>query len=117
MKLEIKENVFDCKVCINEKSIMNGMKKKRFNDSFNGMFFIMPSKMEQSFSMYDCLIPLDIIMIENKTITKINHNCRPCDDLTACKVHEGFGNYVLEVSGGTCKHLNINEGDMVLFKI
>lgn len=81
--------------------------------NFNGMFFIMPNKSQQSFWMYECLTPLDILMIDGDTITKIHHDCLPCDIETSCEEFRGFGNHILEVQGGTCQSLNIKEGDII----
>jgi len=113
MKVIVGDNIFKVKLCNTQKSISEGMMGKRFNDSFNGMFFMMPESVEQSFWMYNCIIPLDIIMIDNGMITKIHHNCQPCEEKNLCDSYRGFGNQVLEVSGGTCKDLKIKKGDIV----
>jgi len=81
--------------------------------NFNGMFFIMPNKSEQIFHMYECLIPLDIVMIDDDTITKIHHDCLPCEVESSCEEYSGYGNYILELQGGTCRDSNIKEGDLI----
>jgi uncharacterized membrane protein (UPF0127 family) len=113
MNIFINDNVFKCKVCVTPQSIIEGMQNKTFNMNFNGMFFMMPNKMDQSFWMYECIVPLDIIFIESDTITKIHHNCQPCDDELNCDNYTGFGDRILEVDGGTCHQLNIKEGDTI----
>jgi uncharacterized membrane protein (UPF0127 family) len=65
-----------------------------------------------SFWMKNCIVPLDIIFIENGEITKIHHNCEPC---SKCKKYEGTGSLVIEMPGGLCKHLNIKKGNIVSF--
>jgi uncharacterized membrane protein (UPF0127 family) len=89
------------------------MMGKKFDNNFDGMLFMMPEKKTQTFWMYNCIIPLDIIMIDGNVITKINHNCLPCGNEEDCEMFEGFGNTVLELNGGTCKELNIKEGDKI----
>ena len=116
MRIHINDNTFKCKVCNTPDSITSGMMNQTFNHNFNGMIFMMPEKTEQEFWMYNCLIPLDIIMIDGDTITKINHNCQPCDD-EPCKRYCGEGGYILEVKGGTCKKLGIKKGDIVKFPL
>ena len=92
---------------------MDGMKNKTFNMNFNGMFFIMSNKSEQTFHMYECLTPLDIVMIDDDTITKIHHDCLPCEVESSCEEYSGYGNYILELQGGTCNDSNIKEGDLI----
>ena len=113
MNLFINDNMFKCKVCVTPNSIMDGMKNKTFNMNFNGMFFIMPNKSEQTFYMYECLTPLDIVMIDGDTITKIHHDCLPCEVESSCEEYSGYGNYILELQGGTCHDSNIKEGDLI----
>jgi uncharacterized membrane protein (UPF0127 family) len=113
VKILVNDNVFNCKVAANSESIQKGMMGKKFDSNFDGMLFMMPDKKNQTFWMYDCLIPLDIIMIDGNVITKINHNCPPCDDQENCEMFEGFGNIVLELDGGSCKELGIKEGDRI----
>lgn len=112
MKVIVNDNIFKCKVCTTIESIVNGMMGKRFN-GFDGMFFIMPEKKEQEFWMYDCIVPLDIIMIDNNTITSINRNCPPCIDESNCEKYSGYGNCVLELPGGACDEYGIKEGDLI----
>jgi len=115
MKVKIKNNVFQCKVAVTSQAIQNGMMNKNFNYTYNGMLFMMPNRTEQSFWMYNCIVPLDIIMIDNGIITKIHHNCLPCYNESGCEQYSGFGDMVLEVAGETCRDLNIQEGDEVIF--
>ena len=90
---------------------------KRFDKEFNGMLFMMPNSEEQSFWTYNCIIPLDIIMINNGVIDTINHNCPPCKMKDSCKSYTGVGNEVLELYGGTCEKLGIKKGDSVSFSL
>jgi len=113
MKLIIGSNIFKVKLRSNPISIMNGMMNKTFDDSFNGMFFMMPEKTNQKFWMYNCIIPLDIIFIDGKMISKIYHSCPMCNDKENCQSYSGFGDKVLEVFGGTCRELGIEEGDSI----
>jgi uncharacterized membrane protein (UPF0127 family) len=115
MKVKIKDNIFQCKVAVSHDAIENGMMGKNFNTNFNGMLFMMPNRGEQSFWMYNCIVPLDIIMMDNNRITKIHHNCHPCYNVNGCENYNGFGDMVLEVAGDTCRDLGINEGDEVSF--
>lgn len=112
MKLLINDNLFRCKVCNTPESITKGMMKRKF-DGFDCMVFLMPEKKNQEFWMYDCLIPLDIVMVNDNIIETVNSNCPPCKDSSSCEYYNGFGNVVLEFEGGTCKDLGINVGDSI----
>ena len=116
MNLKINNNKFKVKVAASDKEQQNGMMKKRFDDTFNGMLFLQ-GEGYHCFWMKNCIIPLDIIFIENNTITKIHHSCEPCDDENCDKKYCGEGDLVLELIGGSCNKLNINEGDKLKLDI
>lgn len=111
MKVKINENIFKVKTLIDENSQTLGMQNKSFDNTFDGLLFLMGGK-EQCFWMKDCVIPLDIIMIKNNVIVNIHHDCPPCkgDD---CPSYCGKGNIVLELEGGTCEDVGIEPGDSV----
>ena len=82
---------------------------------FNGMLFFMDDD-TSCFWMKNCIIPLDIIFIEGRTITKIHHDCPPCksDD---CPNYCGKGRMILEIMGGSAKELDIKKGDQIKFLV
>lgn len=110
MQVIVNDNIFDVKCVFTEKDIQNGMKNKKF-DGFDGMLFIMNGDFH-NFWMKECLIPLDIIFINGKTITKIHHDCSPCKN-EECETYSGNGDLILELPGGTCKKYNIKEGNKI----
>ncbi len=112
MKVKINQNIFKVKTIVDEKSQSIGMMGKTFDNTFNGLLFLMGGK-KQSFWMKNCLIPLDLIIIKNNVITTVHHNCPPCTDEFDCPSYGGNGNIVLEVEGGTCNINNIETGDWV----
>ena len=114
MNISIGDNTFKIKLVISEKERANGMMKKRFNKGFDGMLFLMGSG-DHSFWMKNCIVPLDIIFIDGNDITKIHSNCEPCHEKN-CSNYEGFGDLVLELEGGTCERLGIEEGDVIKLK-
>ena len=111
MKLTINKNKFNIKTVISSKDTSRGMMNKKFDNTFNGMLFIM-SEGHHCFWMKNCIISLDIIFIENDVITKIHHNCPPCET-KECKNYCGEGDMILELEGGTCKKLGIKSGDNI----
>jgi uncharacterized protein len=113
MLININNKIFKVKSVLTEKDISKGMMNKRFDSTFNGMLFIM-EPCQHCFWMKNCIIPLDIIFIENNKITKIHHNCDPCDS-EECKNYCGTGDLILEIAAGTCKKYKIQEGDVLNF--
>jgi uncharacterized membrane protein (UPF0127 family) len=112
MKVNINNNIFNVKTLIDKKSQSFGMMGKRFDETFDGLLFLMGGK-KQCFWMKNCIIPLDIIIIKNNVIVNIHHDCPPCSDEFDCPSYCGRGNIVLELEGGTCEQVNIQAGDSV----
>jgi uncharacterized membrane protein (UPF0127 family) len=113
MNISINDNTFSCKVVATPKKIREGMMGKTF-DGFDGMLFIMPEDTNQSFWMKNCIVPIDIIFIAENIIQDISPNCPPCKE-DNCPSYEGFGGFVLELPGGTCRNKKIKIGDQVDF--
>ena len=114
MIVKIKDNIFKVKVLTDRRSQSIGMMGKRFDDSFNGLLFMMGGE-KQCFWMKNCIIPLDIIIIKNNVIVNIHHDCQPCLDEN-CPSYCGNGNIVLELFGGTCEELGIEPGDTISYE-
>lgn len=111
MKLKINDNDFKINICFTQQQIIQGMQNKRF-DGFDGILFLL-SPGSQSFWMYKCIIPLDIIFINNDKIVKIYPNCQPCHNEPCQRYTCEQSNMVLELPGNKCKELGINEGDKI----
>jgi uncharacterized membrane protein (UPF0127 family) len=113
MRVKINKNIFNVKTLTDKKSQSIGMMGKTFDNSFDGLLFLMGGD-KQCFYMKNCITSLDIIIIKDHIITKIYHNCPPCDTKD-CKTYCGYGNIVLEIEGGTCENLKIKTGDSVRY--
>jgi len=111
MIIKINNHRFKVKVVSKDKDIQNGMMWKSFDKGYNGMLFKM-NLGEHCFWMKNCIIPLDIIFIEGNKIVEIFHNCERCKK-EPCENYCSYGDLILEVQGGTCKSLNIKEGDKI----
>ena len=111
MDVKINDNIFKVKTLIDEKSKYVGMMGKKFDDTFNGLLFLMGGR-KQCFWMKNCIIPLDIIFIEDGKISHIHHNCPPCKT-EDCENYCGEGDFILEIKGGTSKKYGFKIGDVV----
>jgi uncharacterized membrane protein (UPF0127 family) len=116
MKVKINDNTFNVKTLVDKESQSIGMMGKTFDESFDGLLFLMEGK-KQCFWMKNCIIPLDIIIIKNNVIVNIHHNCPPCNDEFDCPSYCGNGNIVLEIEGGSCEILNIQAGDSITYDL
>lgn len=111
----INRHLFKTKIVNNEKDIKMGMMGKNFTKEFDALLFVMNTP-TSSFWMKNCIVPLDIIFIKNNIITKIHHNCPPCNSTNNdCKKYKGNGDLVIEIPGGLSKKLNIEKGHHVTF--
>ena len=117
MKVTIGNTDIKVKLAVTSDAITKGMQGQRFDEDFNGMFFLMPMKGEQSFWMYDCIIPLDIIFINGDNITEIHSDCPPCTEELECERYRGYGDKVLELPAGMSEELGIKKGDIVSFSL
>lgn len=113
MVINIKNNLFKVKTVLTKKDQEKGMMGRKFDKTFNGMLFIKEFG-EHCFWMKNCITTLDIIFIDGNTITEIHNECPPCNT-EDCETYCGEGDLVLELKGGTCKHLNLQIGDEVIF--
>lgn len=111
MRVKINQNIFKIKAVIDKKSQSIGMMGKKFDNTFNGLLFLMGGN-HQCFWMKNCLQDLDIIIIKNNVIVNIHSNCPPCND-DNCPSYCGNGNIVFEIKGGLCEKLGIEAGDFV----
>lgn len=110
----INHHIFKTKLLKTPREIEQGMMGKHFTGLFDALLFVMDNIKESSFWMKNCIVPLDIIFIDQGKITKIYHDCKPCVK-DECKRYPGKGNLVTELPGGTCKKLNIKKGHIVEF--
>lgn len=111
MNLKINNNDFKINICMTPKQISEGMQGKKF-DGFDGLLFLLKPG-SQSFWMYKCIIPLDIIFINDDEIVKIYRNCQPCSNEPCQRYSCNHSSMVLELSGNKCDELNIKEGDKI----
>lgn len=116
MLVNINGNTFEVKLAVTLNAIRQGMQGKRFDDTYNGLLFLMPKDDNHSFGMKNCLIPLDIIFIKDNMISTLHVNCEPCSE-EICQSYTGNGSFVLEVPGGTCNRLGIKKGDRIEMKL
>jgi uncharacterized protein len=112
MELSIGKNTLPIEVRDTPTQIQLGMMGRK--KLVGGMLFVFSEVREQSFWMKNCLIPLDIIMLVNRVVTHIHHDCHPCIT-NQCNSYQGIGNEVLELNGGDAVRLGIEEGDTLNF--
>jgi len=109
MSVHINNQTFEAEYLKTPEDIRRGMMGR---DSLTGCMVFNMGKGHHSFWMKNCITNLDIIFIDKGNITKIHHNCKPCNS-DDCENFEGNGDMVLELRGGECKKYGIKEGDSI----
>jgi|SaaInl6LU_22_DNA_1037377.scaffolds.fasta_scaffold00299_12 uncharacterized protein len=108
MNIKFKDINLPVTLCVTPEQIRKGIQGL---DSLNGegyLFFL--SEGQHSFWMKDCLIPIDIIFLQDGKITEIYSDCQPCTS-EDCEKYLGTGNMVLEVESGFCSQHDIKKGE------
>jgi len=81
----------------------------------HGMLFIMEEETPQSFWMKNTYISLDILYLnKNFEIVKIHKYTQALSDQSIPSIEKS--KYVIEVIGGFCDKMNIEEGDIVKYE-
>lgn len=111
MKVLINNKHFNAEYLTNSAEIEKGMMGRT---NLDGCMVFKLKKGHHSFWMKNCLIPLDIVFVNNNLISKIHANCPPAN-----KHHmnppryTGIGDYVIEFNANIAKDFKV--GDKVFF--
>lgn len=83
----------------------------------NGMLFIFPQSGQLEFWMKDCLIPLDLIWLnEQKRVVYIRPEAPPCSKDPCPLYNPGVpARYVLEIPAGAAKQEGLTLGSLLKF--
>lgn len=93
-----------------------GLMYRNEMDADKGMLFIFDNMEMQSFWMKNTIIPLDILFIDNKgVINTIHRNTVPYSEKSLPSKQKS--QFIVEVNGGFCQRHNINEGDLIEYKL
>lgn len=106
MSVRINNKLFPAEYLTTPEDTQKGMMGR---NSLDGCMVFKLKKGYHTFHMLNCFIPLDIVFILNNRISKIHHNCQPCNDGT--EKFTGPADHVIEFPAGTAQHWN--QGDLV----
>lgn len=104
MNVRIGDKIFPAEVMKTPEETQKGMMGR---DHLDGCMVFKMKKGHHSFWMKNCLIPLDIVYVLNKRITRIHKNCEPCD--SECPSYKGIGDTVIEFPAGSCEGFNVGD--------
>jgi uncharacterized membrane protein (UPF0127 family) len=108
MKISINDEIFNVEYLNTPTQFEKGAMGR---EKIDGCLLFDVGKGEHTFWMKNCLIPLDIVFVNNKIITKIFENCQPCD---ICDEHyKGYADIILEFEYKKNKKFKIN--DKIIF--
>lgn len=109
MSVRIGNQTFEAEYLTTPEETNKGMMGR---ESLKGCMVFKMGKGVHSFWMKNCLIPLDIVFVNNGRITKIHPNCPPANPRSMNPPkYTGIGDYVLEFPAGTAT--NWKSGDKV----
>lgn len=109
MSVTINGKTFPAEYMTSESEIQKGMMGRK---SLDGCMVFKLNKGHHSFWMKNCLIPLDIVFVLNKRISKIHPNCQPPEShVMNPPKYTGIGDHVIEFPAGTTTKWKV--GDQV----
>jgi uncharacterized membrane protein (UPF0127 family) len=105
--VHINNKSFNAEYLSKPEEISKGMMGR---DSLNGCMVFKMGKGHHSFWMKNCLIPLDIVFVLNKRISRIHPNCPPADSHSMNPPrYTGIGDHVIEFPAGSTDGWNIGD--------
>ena len=120
---ELGKNTVKLEVAQTRAQIEHGLMERASMPEDHGMVFIFHPKRPVRFWMFNCLMSLDMIFIDEGKIVKISRNVPPCKSHNPgdCPLYPDDGEVraseVLEVNAGYCERHNIKEGDTIKFSL
>ncbi len=106
----------EVEVAANPTERMQGLMFRSEMDENKGMLFIFDTMEMQSFWMKNTIMPLDIMFIDDKgIINTIHRNTVPYSEKSLPS--KGKSQFVVEVNAGFTQKHNINEGDLIEYKL
>ena len=106
MSVMINDQVFEAEYMTTPEQISTGMMGRK---ELNGCMVFKMGKGHHRFWMRRCLIPLDIVFVNNNRISRIHHNCQPHQGEETPKTYTGIGDHVIEFPSGTCNKWKVGD--------
>ena len=104
---------------LDTRDVMRGMMFRTSLAPDRGMLFVHKTAGQNTYWMYQTLIPLDIVWLDkDRRIVEIVPNAQPCKTEASKCLHYGgheVAKYVLEISGGMAQKYNLKLGDLLQF--
>jgi uncharacterized membrane protein (UPF0127 family) len=105
MGVLVNGQVFDAEYMTTPEQIKQGMMGRK---ELKGCMVFNMGKGHHRFWMRRCLIPLDIVFVSNNRISRIHHDCQPCD-IDCPERYSGIGDHVVEFPSGTCSNFKVGD--------
>ena len=108
VRIQIGDHSFDLEIC-DDHAI--GLSGRSSMGRYEGMLFKFNPGSPVQFHMKNCKFPIDVLFCKDNKIVKISPSCPPCGPEDCPKYKCDSVDYVVELPGNTCSHLNIKLGD------
>jgi len=109
--------VIKIETMIDNRDLMRGMMFRTSIASDHGMLFVHSKADKHPYWMYQTLIPLDMIWMDDQHhIIEVAENAQPCNTVASqCRTYGGTepSRYVLELGGGMAKKYGLKLGDTI----
>lgn len=105
MSVLINNRLFPAEYLSTPEQMQQGMMGR---DTLDGCMVFNVGHGHHSFHMKNCKIPLDIVFVNKKTISRIHPNCQPCDG-ECTQRYTGIGDHVIEFPSGTANEWKIGD--------
>ena len=107
LKVKIGDHLFNLEVSLDHEKGLSGT----YTLDYDGMIFLFDNTQPVAFHMKDCKFPLDILFCKNGIVEKIASGCLPCHVRNCPKYTHDLVDCVIELPGGLCSYIEIQEGD------
>ncbi len=112
--LQLAHQTFTNEVADTPKKMQKGLMFRQSLPENASMLFIFPQSQQANFWMKNTLIPLDMLFFdENRVLREIKNDIPPCIT-EECPIYQSISDnirFVLEVSAGTVRRLNLHPGE------
>lgn len=111
--------VYTVEVPRNQVDRERGLMFRRRLPDRTGMLFVFPSRDRHAIWMKNCLIPLDLIWLDDaRRVVAVLPDTPPCPK-DPCPIYQpdAAGRYVLELAGGAAKREGVKVGSVLRFDV
>lgn len=118
VSITITGETFNLELALDGETRQQGLSGRREIPADGGMIFVFPEASQQSFWMYDCYVPIDIIFLDPTGRVVSTHQMAVEPPNTPSHMLKTYpsnweSQFAIELRGGTLDRLKLKEGDKI----